>query len=76
MSIHVQIRNLSKELHRKLKMRAASRDMTITDYVKELIATDLEKPTLRELTERLRKLPPVKAELPIVEAIREDRDSR
>jgi plasmid stability protein len=76
MNTHVQIRNLPKSLHRKLKIRAASCDMTITDYVKRLIATDLAKPTLAEMVEELRNRPPVETSRSAAELIREDRDSR
>lgn len=76
MNTHVQIRNLPKTLHRKLKMRAASLDMTITDYLKRLIAADLAKPTLAEMVEELRKRPPVETSRSAAELIREDRDSR
>ena len=76
MNTHVQIRNLPKTLHRKLKIRAASCDMTITDYVKRLIATDLAKPTLAEMAERLRKLPPAATSRSFVDYIRGDRESR
>jgi plasmid stability protein len=76
MNTHVQIRNLPKALHRKLKMRAASCDMTITDYVKRLIAADLAKPTLAEMVEELRRRPPIETSRSAAELIREDRDSR
>jgi plasmid stability protein len=75
MTTHVQIRNLSKDLHRKLKVRAASRDMSITDYVKQLLEWDLNKPTLAELGEELRKRPPANLKSSIVDIIREDRES-
>ena len=56
---HIQIRNVPSGLHRKLKIRAAQKDMTLTDFVKRLIENELSKPSLAELTERLRNLPPV-----------------
>jgi antitoxin FitA len=76
MNTHIQSRNVPSALHRKLKMRAAQKDMTLTDYVKKLIETDLAKPTLREMTERLRRLPPVTTTEDIVAITRHDRDSR
>ena len=73
---HIQIRNVPAAIHRKLKSRAAAQDMTITDYVKRLIARDLERPPLDELLKELRSLPPVATASEIVDLIREDRDSR
>jgi antitoxin FitA len=77
MNTHIQIRNVPRELHRKLKIRAAQKDMTITDYVKKLIEQDAAKPTLAEWAERVAKLPPsgVSTE-DIVKAIRNDRETR
>jgi plasmid stability protein len=77
MNTHIQIRNVPSDLHRKLKLRATEKDMTITDYVKKLIAEDAAKPTLAEMTERLKKLPPVRVSTDdIVNIIRHDRDTR
>jgi antitoxin FitA len=76
MNTHIQIRNVPETLHRKLKIRAAEKDMTLTDYVKKLIEADAEKPTLAELAERLKKLPPVKiSSEEIVAIIRKGRDA-
>jgi antitoxin FitA len=76
MNTHIQIRNVDQSLHRKLKVRAALKDMSITGYVKKLIEQDVSKPTLAEMTERLRKLPPVTTPDEIVDIIREERDRR
>ena len=59
MGKHLQIRNLDEKLHRKLKARAAKSGMSMSGYVKSLIAYDLSKPTMAELSARLRRLPPV-----------------
>jgi antitoxin FitA len=76
MNTHIQIRNVPDSLHRKLKARAAEKNMTMTDYVKQLIEREIQKPTLAEMTERLRKLPPVVTSESAAEIIRRDRDSR
>jgi DNA-binding transcriptional regulator WhiA len=76
MNTHIQIRNVPADLHRKLKIRAAQKDMTLTDYVKKLIEADVTKPTLAELTERIRKLPPLTTTESSAEIIRRERDSR
>jgi antitoxin FitA len=76
MNTHIQIRNVPASMHRKLKARAAAKDLTLTDYVKQVLASELEKPTLAELTARLKKLPPVRTGMTSAEILREDRDSR
>jgi antitoxin FitA len=76
MNKHVQIRNLPEATHRKLKTRAASRGMTITDYVKDLVDQDLAFPSNAEIVERLRKLPQVDIGDTAAEMVRQDRDSR
>jgi plasmid stability protein len=49
----IQIRNVPDELHRTLKVRAAKAGMTLSDYLLSEIEQIAEKPTLRELMERL-----------------------
>ena len=75
MNTHIQIRNVDKALHRKLKIRAAERDMSLSDYIKKVLESDAARPTLAELTEQLKKLPPVVSPLTSAEIVREDRDS-
>ena len=55
----IQIRNVPDDLHRTLKMRAAKAGMTLSDYLLSEIEQIAEKPTLREMMERLRSLEPV-----------------
>ncbi len=77
MNTHIQIRNVDKAVHRKLKMRAAENDMTLTDYLKRLLELEVQRPTLKEWSEQAAKLPPVAITSDeIVQAIREDRGSR
>lgn len=76
MNKHVQIRNVTDAKHRKLKARAAERGMTITDYVKQLVDRDLERPTMAELIKRAKSLSQVDVGTTAVDYVREDRDSR
>jgi len=57
----IQIRNVPDELHRKLKVRAAQEGMTLSDYLLSEVAQVAERPTLRELMERLRQREPVRS---------------
>jgi plasmid stability protein len=76
MSKMIQIRNVPDSLHRKLKARAALEGMSLSDYLISEISRSAERPTLRELRERLRQRPAVTPSVPPSEAIRDERDSR
>jgi antitoxin FitA len=76
MNKHVQIRNVPDAKHRKLKARAAERGLTITDYVKQLVDRDLERPTMAELIKRAKSFTQVDIGTSAVDYVREDRDSR
>ena len=72
----VQIRNLSEQTHRKLKARAASEGMTITDYLTALIERDLQKPTIKEWLRMVDSRTKAHLDPPPEVLIREDRDQR
>jgi antitoxin FitA len=76
MSKMIQIRNVPDALHRKLKARAAMAGMSLSDYLLLEIRKSADVPTLAELEERLRKLPPVSVEIDTAEMVREARESR
>lgn len=76
MNKHVQIRNLAGAEHRKLKQRAAAKGLTITEYVKRLIAEDLSRPSWDEIAERLSKLEPLSLPETTSDMIRTERDGR
>ncbi|HEY7002947.1 MAG TPA: hypothetical protein VH281_01595 [Gaiellaceae bacterium] len=64
MSKMIQIRNVPDELHRRLKVRAAERGMTLSDYLLAEVEQVAEKPTLPELMERLSREEPVTLDEP------------
>ena len=72
----IQIRNVPAALHRKLKSRAALAGMTLSDYLLKEIREVVERPTIEELRERLRKRSPVNLSISVAEAVREERDRR
>jgi len=53
----VQIRNVPDDVHRKLKTRAASEGLTMSDYVLREVRRALERPTRDELIARLAARP-------------------
>ncbi len=71
----IQIRNVPDELHRTLKARAASEGMSLSDYLLSEVEKVAEKPTMRELMERLRKDEPVELRESPAEIIRQVRDA-
>ena len=54
MSKMIQIRNVPDDLHRKLKARAAEQGVSLSDYLLRMAERDAERPTIAELTERIR----------------------
>jgi len=71
----IQIRNVPDDLHRTLKVRAAQAGMTLSDYLLSEIEQIAEKPTLRELMERLEHDEPVELDEPPDVTIRRFRDA-
>jgi plasmid stability protein len=76
MSKMIQIRNVPDALHRKLKARAATAGMSLSDYLLTEVRQIAAKPTLDEMLDRLRKLEPVELPMSSAELIRQERDSR
>jgi antitoxin FitA len=53
MSKMIQIRNVPDELHRKLKVRAAERGTSLSEFLLAEVEEIADRPTLAELVERL-----------------------
>ncbi len=75
MSKMIQIRNVPEGIHRTLKSRAAQSGMSLSDYLLSEVSRIAERPTMEEMVERLRSLPPVEAPETSAEAIRSHRDA-
>ena len=76
MSKMIQLRNVPDALHRTLKARAAMAGMSLSDYLLTEIREIAERPTLKELRERLHQRKPVAAQLDTARLVREERDAR
>ena len=72
----LQVRNVPDALHRRLKMRAASKGQTLTDYVLETLKRVDREPSIDEWLEEVRKLPATRLSASPAELIRKARDSR
>ncbi len=72
---NVQIRNVPPELHRKLKIRAAEKGMSLSDYLLIEVDKIAAVPTPEEIKERVRRLPRPKLSEPPSAEIRRMRDA-
>jgi plasmid stability protein len=73
---HIQIRNVPDDIHRTLKARAAKAGMSLSEYLLRDLVEIAERPTLEEMTERIRQRPGVDFDVPAAEIIREEREAR
>jgi plasmid stability protein len=71
----IQIRNVPDDLHRRLKMRAAEKGMSLSDYLLRLAEREVGRPTIAELSERIRRRGPVDLGETPAEIVRRMRDA-
>ena len=74
MSKMIQLRNVPEQLHRKLKVRAATEGLSLSDYLLEEIRRAADRPTLTELSDRLQQRAKVVPKISPSEAVRAERD--
>lgn len=72
----IQIRNVPEELHRKLKARAATAGMSLSDYLLREVRQVAEQPTIEELWARIKRRQPVDLRVNPADLVREARDRR
>ena len=71
----LQIRNVPEDVHRRLKSRAALEGRSLSEYALFELTRALERPTRRELAERVRSRSSV-PEVDVAEIVREERAAR
>ncbi len=76
MSKMIQLRNVPNDLHRKLKTRAATEGVSLSDYITREAQRAVERVTDDEILARLSKQPLVKLGISAAQIIREERDRR
>jgi len=76
MSKMIQIRNVPDALHRKLKARAATEGMSLSDYLIRELKREAERPSVAEFRELLATRTPVEPSVSPAQIIREERDRR
>jgi plasmid stability protein len=72
----VQIRNVPPDFHRRLKIRAATEGMSMSDYVLREIGKALDHPTRQEVIERLAGRRVRRLKRAPADVIRAERDGR
>jgi len=73
--LHVQIRDVPEDVHRRLKSQAAFEGLSLNEYLLARITEIARLPTLAELSARIRAREPYTGPSS-ASIIREDRDSR
>ena len=71
----IQIRNVPDELHRRLKVRAAERGTSLSEFLLAEVEEIADRPTLAELMERLATDEPVELDEPPEVTIRRIREA-
>jgi len=72
----IQLRHVSDELHRELKIRAARLGMTLSDYLIREVKLAAEQPLLEEVLDRIARRTRVTPPVSPVEMVRQERDAR
>ncbi len=72
----IQLRNVPDELHRKLKARAASEGMSLSDFVTREARRVVETVSDDEIRRRLAARPVQHLKVSAADIIREERDKR
>ncbi len=73
---NLQIRNVPDDVHRRLKARAAEEGSSLSDLALAELLRSLERPTRRELMERLAQRDRVDVPGGVAAAVRAERDAR
>jgi antitoxin FitA len=76
MSKMIQIRNVPDPVHRKLKSRAALEGLSLSDFLLQAIEQVAERPSIKELADRIASRSPVKYKVSPAAILREERARR
>jgi antitoxin FitA len=71
----IQIRNVPNSFHRILKSRAAAEGMSLSKYLVRELGLMTERPTLKELSDRLKRRKPVELNISAARLVRIGRDA-
>ncbi|MDX6469349.1 MAG: antitoxin FitA [Gaiellaceae bacterium] len=73
---HIQIRNVPEDVHRTLKARAATKGMSLSEYLLAEVTELADQPSLEEFVARIRSQPRPRSRVSGAEAVREARTER
>ncbi len=76
MSKMIQIRNVPDDLHRRLKICAAQKGLSLSDFLVREAEIIANRPTREEFMQRLAARPVLKLKVSPTQIIREERDRR
>ena len=76
MSKMIQLRNVPDNLHRRLKVRAASEKMTLSDFLTREVRKIAERPSTEEMRRRLADQRVQHLKISPTDVVREERDLR
>ncbi len=72
----IQIRNVPEDIHRKLKVRAATQGLSLSEYLLREIAKVAARPTLEDVISEIQKAGSVTPAEDAATAVRAERDAR
>jgi antitoxin FitA len=72
----LQVRNVPDDLHTTLKVRAAQAGMSLSEFVLAELRRVAERPTRRELLDRIRSRPKARRSVNAAALVRSERDTR
>lgn len=72
----IQIRNVPEDVHRRAKARAALAGMTLSDFALRAIERTLDRPTRKQVLDRIAELAPARLDPPAADIIRAARETR
>lgn len=75
MGVLMQIKDVPEDVHRSLKSRAAAQGVSLSEYVRGLLADHSRRPTPEELSERIRARGRAQLDEPPAVTIRRMRDA-
>lgn len=75
MGVLVQVRDVPEEVHRTLKARAAASGLSLSEYLRTLLARTAARPSVAELTARIKARGVVELQEPSEVTVRSIRDA-
>ena len=74
--LHYRFRNVPEHLHRQIKARAALEGQSLSEYALSELRRAMQRPTRRELIERVAAFERITVKESAVDMVRAERDSR